>query len=163
MHAYRVKENRKRYRKHQAKFCWIIEKARKFQKNICLCFIDYAKAFDCVDHNELWKALKEMGTQDHLTCLLRNLYVGQEATVRTLYERVDWFKIKKEVRQGCLLSPCLFNLYTEHILGNARLDELQAGIKISGGIINNLRYADDTTNGKKRRTKEPFDEAEGGE
>ena len=142
---------------------WIIEKAREFQKNICLCFIDYTKAFDCVDHDKLWKALREMEIPDHLTCLLRNLYVGQEATVRTLYGRVDWFKIKKEVRQGCLLSPCLFNLYTEHILGNARLDELQAGIKISGGIINNLRYADDTTNGKKRRTKEPFDEAEGGE
>ena len=124
---------------------WIIEKAREFQKNICLCFIDYTKAFDCVDHDKLWKALREMEIPDHLTCLLRNLYVGQEATVRTLYERVDWFKIKKEVRQGCLLSPCLFNLYTEHILGNARLDELQAGIKISGGIINNLRYADDTT------------------
>ena len=128
MHAYRVKENRKRYRKHQAKFCWIIEKARKFQKNICLCFIDYAKAFDCVDHNELWKALKEMGTQDHLTCLLRNLYVGQEAIVRTRYGTTGWFKIEKGIQQGCLLSPCLFNLYTEHIMRNAGLNELQAGV-----------------------------------
>ena len=124
---------------------WITEKAREFQKNIYLCFIDYTKAFDCVDHDKLWKALREMGISDHLTYLLRNLYVGQEATVRTLYGTVDWFKIRKGVRQGCLLSPCLFNLYTEHILGNAGLDELQAGIKIGGGIVNNLRYADDTT------------------
>ena len=145
MHAYRVKENRKRYRKHQAKFCWIIEKARKFQKNICLCFIDYAKAFDCVDHNELWKALKEMGIQDHLTCLLRNLYVGQEAIVRTRYGTTGWFKIEKGIQQGCLLSPCLFNLYTEHIMRNAGLNELQAGTKIDGRNINNLRCADDTT------------------
>ena len=103
---------------------WIIEKAREFQKNIYLCFINYAKAFDRVDHNRLWKTLKEMGIPDHLTCLLRNLYAGQEATVRTLYGTIDWFKIEKGVRQGCLLSPCLFNLYSEHIMRNARLDEL---------------------------------------
>ena len=145
MHAYRVKENRKRYRKHQAKFCWIIEKARKFQKNIYLCFIDYTEAFDCVNHNKLCKALKEMGILDHLTCLLRNLYVGQEAIVRTQYRTTDWFKIEKGVQQGCLLSPCLFNLCAEHIMRNAGLDELQVGIKIGGRNINNLRYVDDTT------------------
>ena len=98
-----------------------------------------------MDHNKLWKVLKEMGIPDHLSCLLRNLYAGQEATVRTLYGTTDWFKIEKGVRQGCLLSPCLFNLYTEHIMRNARLDELQAGIKIGRRNINNLRYADDTT------------------
>ena len=124
---------------------WIIEKARDFQKNIYLCFIDYTKTFDCVDHEKMWKVLREMGIPDHLTCLLRNQYVGQEATVRTLYGTTDWFKIEKGVQQGCLLSPCLFNLHTEHILRNARLDELQAGIKIGGRNINNLRYADDTT------------------
>ena len=102
------------------------------KKNIYLCFIDYAKAFDCVDHEKMWKVLREMGIPDHLTCLLRNQYVGQEATVRTLYGTTDWFKIEKGVQQGCLLSPCLFNLHTEHILTNARLDELQAGIKVSG-------------------------------
>ena len=115
-----------------ANICWIIENAREFQKNIHLFFIHYAKVFDCVDHNKWWKALKEMGILDHLTCLLRNLYAGQEATVRTLYERNDWFKIEKGVRQGCLLSLRLFNLYAEHIMRNARLDELQAGIKIGG-------------------------------
>ena len=103
---------------------WIIEKARAFQKNISLCFIDYAKAFNCVDDNKLWKTLKEMGIPDHLTCLLRNMYVGQEATVRTLYGTTDWFKIKKGVGQGCLLSPFLFNLYAEQIMRNAGLDEL---------------------------------------
>ena len=97
-----------------------------------------------MDYDQLWKALREMGIPDHFTCLVRNLYVGQEATVRTLYGTTDWFKIKKGVRQGCLLSPCLFNLYPEHIIRNARLDELQAGIKIDGRNINNLRYADDT-------------------
>ena len=132
--------------------CWISEKAREFQKNIYLCFIDYTKAFDCADHNKLWKALKEMGIPDHLTCLLRNLYVGQEATVRTLYGTNDWFKIEKGVQQGCLLSPCLFNLYTEHIMRNAGLDELQAGIKIGRRNNNDLRYADDTT--LMRETKE---------
>ena len=125
--------------------CWIIGKAREFQKNICFCFIDYAKAFDCVDHNKLWKILQEMGTPDHLACLLRNLYAGQEATGRTRHETMYWFKIRKGVYQGCILSPCLFNLYAEYIMHNAGLDEAQTGIKISGRNINNHRYADDTT------------------
>ena len=107
----------------------VIEKAREFQKNIC--FIDYAKAFDCVDHNKLWKILKEMGIPDHLTCLRRNLYAGQEATVRTRHRTTDWFQIRKGVHQGYILSPCLFNFYTEYIMQNARLDEAQAGIKIA--------------------------------
>ena len=122
-----------------------MEKAREFQKNIYFCFIDYAKAFDCVDHNTLWKILKEMGIPDHLTCLLRNLYTGQEATVRTGHGTTDWFQIRKGVHQGCILSPCLFNLYAEYIMRNAGLDEAQAGIKIAGRNINNLRYANDTT------------------
>ena len=122
-----------------------MEKAREFQKNIYFCFIDYAKAFDCVDHNKMWKILKEMGIPDHLTCLLRNLYAGQEATVRTEHETADWFQIGEGVRQGCILSPCLFNLYAQYIMWNAGLDEAQAGIKIAGRNINNLRYADDTT------------------
>ena len=109
------------------------------------CFIDYAKAFDCVDHNKLWKILKEMGIPDQLTCLLRNLYAGQEATVRTGYRTTDWFQIRKGVHQGCILSPCLFNLYTEYIMRNPGLNEPQARIKIAGRNINNLRYADDTT------------------
>ena len=96
-----------------ANICWIIEKAREFQKNIYFCFIDDAKAFDCVDHNKLWKILKEMGIPDHLTCLLRSLYAGQEATVRTGHGTTDWFQIGKGVRQGCMLSPCLFNFYAE--------------------------------------------------
>ena len=126
--------------RHQiANIYWIIEKARGFQKNIYLSFISCTKAFDCVDHNKLWKALKEMGIPDHLTCLLRNLYEGKEAIVRTLYGTTDWFKIDKGARQGCLLSTCLFNLYTEHIVRNVGLDELQAGIKIGGININNLR------------------------
>ena len=124
---------------------WIIEKAREFQKNIYFCFIDYAKAFDCVDHNKLWKIPKEMGIPDHLTCLLRNLYAGQEAVVRTGHRTTDWFQIGKGVCQGCIFSPCLFNLYAEYIMQNARLDEAQAGIKVTGRNINNLRYADDTT------------------
>ena len=124
---------------------WIIEKPREFQKNIYFCFIDYAKAFDCVDHNKLWKSLQEMGIPDHLTLLLRNLYAGQEATVRTRHRKIDWFQIRKGVCKGCILSPCLFNLYAEYIMRNAGLDEAQAGIKISGRNINNLRYADDTT------------------
>ena len=128
-----------------ANICWIIKKAREFQKNICFCFIDYAKVFDCVDHNKFWKILKEMGLPDHLTCLLRNLYAGQEATVRTGQETMDWFKIGKRVCQSCILSPCLFNLYAEYIMRNAGLEEAQAGIKIAGRNINNLRYADDTT------------------
>ena len=126
-------------------FCWIIKKARQFQKNIYLCFIDYAKAFDCMDHNKLWKILKEMAIPDHLTCLLRNMYAGQEATVRTGHGTSDWFQIGKGVCQGCILSLCLFNLYAEYIMRNAGLDEAQAGIKISRRNINNLRYADDTT------------------
>ena len=121
---------------------WIIEKAREFQKNIYFCFIDYAKAFDCVDHNKLWKILKEIGIPDHLTCLLRNQYTGQEATVGTGHGTTDWFQIGKGVHQGCVLSPCLFNLYTEYIMRNAGLEEAQAGIKIARRNINNLRYAD---------------------
>ena len=121
------------------------KKPREFQKNIYFCFIDYAKAFDCVDHNKLWKILKEMGISDHLTCLLRNLYAGQETTVRTGYGTTDWFQIGKGVCQGCILSPCLFNLYGEYIMKNAGLEEAQAGIKIAGRNINNLKYADDTT------------------
>ena len=118
---------------------WIIEKAREFQKNIYLCFIDYPKAFDCVDHNKLWKILKEMGIPDHMPGLLRNLYAGQEATVRTGHGTTDWVQIGKGVCQGCILSPCLFNLYAEYIMRNARLDEAQAGIKIAGRNTNNLR------------------------
>ena len=128
-----------------ANIYWIIEKAREFQKNMCFCFIDYAKAFACVDHNKLWNILKGMGIPDHLTCLLRNLYAVQETTVRTGHETTDWFKIGKEVHQGCVLSPCLLNLYAEYIVRNAGLDEAQAGIKIAERNINNLRYADDTT------------------
>ena len=152
---------------------WIMEKAREFQKIIYFCFMDYAKAFDCVDHNKLWKILKEMGIPDHLTCLfllpwtwgissrrlqqstataqtqtcltLRNLYAGQEVTVRTGHETTDWFQIGKGVHQGCILSPCLFSLYAEYIMRNTGLEEAQAGIKIARRIINNLRYADDTT------------------
>ena len=123
----------------------IIEKAREFQKNIYFCFIDYAKAFDCVDHNKLWKILKEMEIPERLTCLLRNLYAGQEATVRTGHKTTDWFQIEKGVRQGCVMSSCLFNLYAEYIMQNAGLDEAQAGIKIARRNINNLRSADDTT------------------
>ena len=121
------------------------KKQREFQKNIYFCFIDYAKAFDCMDHNKLWKILKEMGIPDHLTCLLRNLYTGQEATVRTRHGTTDWFQFGKGVWQGCILSPCLFDLYAENIMRNAGLDEAQAGIKIPRRNINNLRYEDDTT------------------
>uniref|UniRef100_A0A8B9Y1E2 Reverse transcriptase domain-containing protein n=1 Tax=Bos mutus grunniens TaxID=30521 RepID=A0A8B9Y1E2_BOSMU len=121
-----------------------MEKAREFQKNIYFCFIDYAKTFDCVDH-KLWKILQEMRIPDHLTCLLRNLYAGQEATVRTGHGTTDWFQIGKGVCQGCILSPCLFNLYAEYVMRNARLEKVQAGIKIAGRNINNLIYADDTT------------------
>ena len=128
-----------------ANILWIIEKARGFEKNIYFCFIDYAKSFDCVDHNKLWKILKQMGIPDHLTCLLRNLYAGQEATIKTVHGTRDWFQIGKGVHQGCILSPCLFNLYAEYIMRNAGLGEAQAGIKIAGRNINNLRYADDTT------------------
>ena len=124
---------------------WIIEKAKEFQKNIYVCFIDYAKAFDCVDHNKLWKILKEIGIPDHLTCLLTNLYAGQEATVRTEHRTKDWFQIGKGVRQGYILSPYLFNFYAEYTMRNAGLEEAQAGIKTAGRNINHLRYADDTT------------------
>ena len=122
-----------------------MEKARAFQKNIYFGFIDYNKAFDCVDHNKLWKILREMGIPDHLTCLLRNLYAGQEVTVRTGHGTIDWFQIGKGVCQGCILSPCLFNFYAEYIMRNAGLEETQAGIKIAERSINNLRYADDIT------------------
>ena len=128
-----------------ANISWITEKAREFQKNIYFCFIDYVKAFDCMDHNNVWKILKEMGIADHLTCLMRNLYAGQETTVRTGHGTTDWFQVGKGVRQGCILSPCLFNLFAEYIMRNAGLEEAQAGIKIAGRNINNLRYADDTT------------------
>ena len=140
--------------------CWLIEKARRFQKNIYLCFIDYAEAFVWITTN-CGKFL-EMGIPDHLTCLLRNLYVGQEATVRTGHETTDWFQIGEGVCQGCILSPCLFNLYSEYIKWNARLDEAQAGIKIAGRNINNLRYADDTTL-MPESEEEPLDERERGE
>ena len=122
-----------------------MEKAREFQKNIYFCFIDYAKAFDCVDHNKLWKILQEMGIPDHLTCLLRNLHAGQEATIRTGHGTTDWLQTGKGVRQGCILSPWWFNFYADCIMRNAGLEEAQAGIKIAGRNINNLRYADDTT------------------
>src|SRR5574337_1061312 len=134
--------------------CWIMEKAREFQKIMYFCFIDYAKAFDCVDHNKLCKILQKMGIPDHLTCLLRNLYAGQEATVRTGDGTTDWFQIGKGVHQGCILSPCLFNFYAEYIMRNAGLEEAQVGIKIvgrnvnnkiAGRNVNNLRYVDDTT------------------
>ena len=128
-----------------ANICWIIRKGREFQKNIYFCFIDYTKRFDCVDHNKLWKILKEIRIPDHLTCLLRNLYAGQEATVRIGDGTTDWFQIGKGVHQGCILSSCFFNLYVEIIMGNAGLDEAQAGSKIAGRNINKLRYADDTT------------------
>ena len=128
-----------------ANTCWIIEKAREFQRNIYFCFIDYAKAFGCVDHNNLWTILKEMRIPDHLTCLLRNLYAGQEATVKTGHGTRDWFQIGKGVCQGCILSPCLFNLYAEYIMRHAGLEEAQDGINIAGRNINNFRYTDDTT------------------
>ena len=124
--------------------CWIIEKARVPEKYPLLLYW-LCQNLDCVDHHKLWKILKEMGIPDHLTCLLRNLYAGQEATVRTGHGTTDWFQIGKGICQGCILSPCLFNLYAEYIMRNARLDEAQAGIKIAGRNISNLRYADDTT------------------
>ena len=124
---------------------WIIEKAREFQKNICFCYIDYVKAFDSVGHNRLWKVLKVLGIPDHLMCLMKNLYAGQEATVRTGHGTTDWFQIGKGVCQDCILSPRLFNLHAEYIMRKAGLDETQAGIKIAGRNTNNLRYEDDTT------------------
>ena len=128
-----------------ANICWIFKKAREFQKNIYICLINYAKAFDCVDHKKLWKILKEMEIPDHLTLPLRNLYAGQEATVRTGHGTTDWFQIGKGVCQGCIFSLCLFNLHAEYIMRNDGLAESQAGIKIAGRNINNLRYVDDTT------------------
>ena len=122
-----------------ANICWVIERAREFQKNIYFCFIDYTKVFDYVNHNKLWKILQEIGIPDHLTYLLRNLYAGQEATVRTGLVKTDWFQIGKGIFQGCTLSLCLFNLYAEYIMRNAGLDEAQAGIKTASRNINNLR------------------------
>ena len=122
-----------------------MEKAKEFQKNIYFCFLDYAKTFDCVDHNKLWKILQEMRIPYHLTCLLRNLYAGQEARVINRHGTTDWFQIGKGVRQGCILSPFLFNLYAEYIMQKAMLDKAQAGIKIAERNINNLRCPDDTT------------------
>ena len=122
-----------------------LKKQGNSRKNIYFCFTDYAKAFDCIDHDKLWKILKEMGIPDHLSCLLRNLHASQEATVRTGHRTTDWFQVGKGVHQGCILSPCLFNLYAEYIMRNAGLEETQAGIKIVGRNISNLRYADDTT------------------
>ena len=135
----------RRTRDQIANIHWIMEKVREFQKIIYFCFTDSVKAFDCVDHNKLWKILQEMGIPHHLTCLLRNLYAGQEAIVRIRHGTTDWFQIGKGVHQGCILSLCLFNLYAEYIMRNAGLDEAQGGIKIAGRNIRNLRYADDTT------------------
>ena len=147
-----------------ASIWWIIEKAQEFQKNIYFCFIDYSMAFDCVDHNKLSKILQEMGVPDLLPCHLRNLYTGEEATFRIGHGTTDWFQIGKGVHHSCILPPCFFYLYAEYIMGNARLDEAQAGINIAGRNINNLRYADDTTfMDRKQRTKEPLDGSERGE
>ena len=128
-----------------ANISWIIEKAKEFHKNIYFCIIDYAKAFDCVDHHKLWKILQEMEIPDHLICLLKNWYAGQEGTVRTVRGTINWFQIGKGVYQGCILSPYLFNLYAEYITRVAGLEEAQTEIKIAGRNINNFRYADDTT------------------
>ena len=140
------------------------KKQESSRKNMYFCFIDYAKAFDCADHNKLLESLKEMAIPDHLTCLLRNLYAGQEATVRTRHGTTDWFQIWKGVCQGCILPPCLFNLYAEYIMRNAGLEEAQGEIKIARRNISNLRYIDDTTlMAESERTKEPLDESESGE
>ena len=128
-----------------ANISWIIEKAKEFHKNIYFCIIDYAKAFDCVDHHKLWKILQEMEIPDHLICLLKNWYAGQEGTVRTVRGTINWFQIGKGVYQGCILSPYLFNLYAEYITRVAGLEEAQTEIKVAGRNINNFRYADDTT------------------
>ena len=141
---------------------WIMEKAREFQKKTSNSAL-LTMPKPCVDHNKLWKILQEMGIPDHLTCLLRNLYAGQEVTVRTGDRTTDWFQIGKGVRQGCILSPCLFNLYAEYIMRNTALDKAQAGIKISRRNINNLRYADMHPYGRKQKTKELLDESERGE
>ena len=138
---YRLDLEKGKGRDQIANISWIIEKAREFQNGIYFCITDYAKAFDCVDHNKLCKIFKEMGIPDHLTCLLRNLYAGQEATVRTGHGTTDWFQIRKGILQGCILSPCLFNFYPEYIMRNTGLDETQAGIKIARRNINNLRRA----------------------
>ena len=140
-----------------------MEKARESQKDIYFCFIYYAKAFDCVDHNKLWKILKEMGIPDHLTRLLRNLYAGQEAAVRTGHGTTNWSQIGQGVHHGCIKSPCLFNLYAEYIMRNAGLEETQVGIKITSRNIKNLRYADNTTLMAERGTKKPLDESKRGE
>ena len=147
-----------------ANICWITEKAREFQKNIYFCFIDYAKAFDCVDQNKLWKILKQIGITDHLTCLLRNLYAGQEATVRTGHGTTDWFQIGKGVRQGCILSPCLFNLYVEYITWNAGWMKHKLESRLPGeiSIISDMQMTPSLWGWKQRRTKEPLDESERG-
>ena len=137
--------NGSRTRDQIANIHWIVEKAREFWKNIYFWFIDKAKTFNCVDHNKLQKILKEVGIPGHLTCLLRNLYADQEATMRTRHGTMAWFKIRKGVHQGCILSPCLFNLFAEYVMKNAKLDEAHVVIKISERNINNLRYADDST------------------
>ena len=128
-----------------ANIWWLIKRAKEFQKNIYFCLIDYTKAFDCVDHNKLWTILQELRIPAYLTCLLRNLYAGQEVTVRTGHGTMDWFQIGNRVHQGCILSPCLFNFYAEYITQNVRLDEAQAGIKTGGRNISNFRYANYTT------------------
>ena len=135
---------RQRNQRSIVNVCWIMEKEREFQKNIYFCFTDYVKAFDSVDHKKLWKTLKELGVPDHLTCLLRNLNAGEEATVRTGHVTTDWFKIGKGVGQGCILSLGLFNFSTEYIMQNTRLDGAQAGMKIVRRNGNSLRYVDDT-------------------
>ena len=135
----------RRIRDQIANICWISKKSREFQKSIYFCIVHYAKAFDCVHHEKLRRILQEIGIPDHLTCLLRNLYAGPKATVRTGHGTADLFQIGKGVCQGCILSPCLFNLYADYIMRHARLNEAQAGIKIIRRNITNLRYADDTT------------------
>ena len=150
--------------KDQIAIHWIIEKARELQKNIYFCFIDYAKAFDYVDHNKLWKILQEMGIPDHLTCLLRNLYAGQETAVRTRHGTTDWFQIGKGVRQGCILSPCLFNLYAEYIMRNAGWMKHKLDSRLLGEISITSDMQMTPPYGRKwRRTKEPLDERERGE
>ena len=144
---------------------WIIEKARKFQKNIYFCFTDYAKAFDCMDQNKLWKILKEMGIPDHQTCVLRNLYAGQEATVRTGHGTTDWFQVGKGVHQGCILSPCLFNLYAEYIMRNAgwMKHKLDSGLPGEISITSDMQMTPPFYGRKQRRTKEPLDKSKRGE
>ena len=146
-----------------ANIFWTIEKAREFQKNICFCFIDYAKAFDSVDHYKLWKILKEMGIPGHLTCLLKNLYAGQEVTVRIGHGTTDWFQTQKGICHGCILSPCLFNFYAEYIMRNAGLEEAQAEIKIAGeiSITSDMQMTPPLCQ-KVKRTKKPPDESERG-